>query len=72
MLSAGQVRHEQVVGVAEAVDVRALVSVAVGRTRTDGGMADIVSGALAIDNEAAEGDPNVKGPWTNVTVDYIQ
>ena len=35
-------------------------------------MADIVSGALVIDNEAAEGDPNVKGPWTNVVVDYIQ
>ena len=37
----------------------------------DAMLADIVSGALAIDNEAAEGDPNVKGPWTNVTVDYI-
>ena len=35
-------------------------------------LADIVSGALAIDNEAAQGDPNAKGPWTNVNVDYIQ
>ena len=38
----------------------------------DAMMADIVSGALAIDDQAAEGDPNVKGPWSNVTVDYIQ
>ncbi len=35
-------------------------------------LADIVSGALAIDDQAAEGDPNVKGPWTNVVVDYVQ
>ncbi len=34
-------------------------------------MADIVSGALVIDDQAAEGDPNAKGPWSNVTVDYI-
>ena len=38
----------------------------------DAMMADIVSGALVIDDEAPEGDPNAKGPWTNVTVDYIQ
>ena len=38
----------------------------------DAMMADIVSGALVIDDQAAEGDPNVKGPWSNVNVDYIQ
>ncbi|MBQ7520071.1 MAG: BMP family ABC transporter substrate-binding protein, partial [Clostridia bacterium] len=38
----------------------------------DAMMADIISGVLAIDDQAAEGDPNAKGPWSNVTVDYIQ
>ena len=35
-------------------------------------LADIVSGALVIDDQAAQYDPNAKGPWTNVVVDYIQ
>ena len=30
------------------------------------------SGELVVDAEAAEGDPNAKGPWTNVTVDYVE
>ena len=34
--------------------------------------AAVISGELVIDNEAAEGDPNAKGPWSNVTVDYVQ
>ena len=34
--------------------------------------AAIVSGDITIDAEAAEGDPNAKGPWTNAVVDYIQ
>jgi len=35
-------------------------------------LASIVSGELVIDDAAAKGDPNAKGPWSNVTVDYIQ
>lgn len=34
--------------------------------------AAIVSGEITIDAEAPEGDPNVKGPWANAVVDYIQ
>ena len=34
--------------------------------------AAIVAGEIVIDDAAAEGDPNAKGPWTNVVVDYIQ
>ncbi len=34
--------------------------------------AALVAGELVIDGDAAEGDPNVKGPWSNVTVDYVQ
>ena len=30
------------------------------------------SGELVIDADAAEGDPNAKGPWSNVTVDYVE
>ncbi|MBR6028976.1 MAG: BMP family ABC transporter substrate-binding protein [Clostridia bacterium] len=30
------------------------------------------SGALQVDADAATGDPNVRGPWSNVTVDYIR
>ena len=34
--------------------------------------AAIVAGEIVIDDAAAENDPNAKGPWSNVTVDYIQ
>ena len=30
----------------------------------------LIAGELTIDGEAAEFDPNVKGPWSNVTVQY--
>ena len=30
------------------------------------------SGELVVDDAAAEGDPNAKGPWDNVTVDYVE
>ena len=30
------------------------------------------SGELVVDAEAAEGDPNAKGPWDAVTVDYVE
>ena len=30
------------------------------------------SGELVVDADAAEGDPNAKGPWENVTVDYVE
>ena len=30
------------------------------------------SGDLVVDADAAEGDPNAKGPWENVTVDYVE
>ncbi|MBR3018565.1 MAG: BMP family ABC transporter substrate-binding protein, partial [Clostridia bacterium] len=33
--------------------------------------AAVIAGELVIDGEAAEGDPNAKGPWDNVTVNYI-
>lgn len=32
----------------------------------------LLAGELTIDGDAAEGDPNVKGPWTNVTVEYVE
>ena len=34
--------------------------------------AAIIAGEVVIDSEAAENDPNAKGPWSNVTVDYVQ
>lgn len=34
--------------------------------------AAIVAGEIEIDDAAAEGDPNAKGPWDNAVVDYIQ
>jgi basic membrane protein A len=34
--------------------------------------AAIIAGEVVIDAEAAENDPNAKGPWSNVTVDYVQ
>lgn len=30
------------------------------------------AGELKVDDAAAEGDPNAKGPWDNVTVDYVE
>ena len=33
-------------------------------------LAAVASGEKVIDNQAAEGDPTVKGPWENVTVIY--
>jgi len=30
------------------------------------------AGELEIDDQAAEGDPNAKGPWSNVTVEYVK
>ena len=33
--------------------------------------AAVIVGELVIDGEAPEGDPNAKGPWDNVTVNYI-
>ncbi|MBQ3668188.1 MAG: BMP family ABC transporter substrate-binding protein [Clostridia bacterium] len=35
-------------------------------------MAKVASGEVVIDDQAAENDPNAKGPWSNVTVDYVQ
>jgi basic membrane protein A len=34
--------------------------------------AAVAAGEVAIDDAAAEGDPNAKGPWSNVTVDYVE
>ena len=34
--------------------------------------AAVANGEVVIDAEAAEGDPNAKGPWSNVTVDYVE
>ena len=34
--------------------------------------AAMVSGELVIDDQAAEGDPNAKGPWSNITVEYVK
>ena len=34
--------------------------------------AAIVAGEIVIDDAAAEGDPNAKGPWSNAVVDYIE
>ena len=31
----------------------------------------VASGEVAIDDQAAENDPNAKGPWDNITVDYV-
>ena len=33
---------------------------------------DMKAGKLVPDGDAPEGDPNVKGPWDNVTVDYVE
>jgi hypothetical protein len=34
--------------------------------------AAVVAGDVVIDDQAAENDPNAKGPWSNVTVDYVE
>ena len=34
--------------------------------------AAVAAGEVAIDDAAAEGDPNAKCPWSNVTVDYVE
>jgi len=34
--------------------------------------AAVAAGEVTIDDAAAEGDPNAKGPWSNVTVDYVE
>ncbi len=34
--------------------------------------AAVVAGEITIDDAAAEFDPNAKGPWSNVTVEYVQ
>ena len=34
--------------------------------------AAVAAGEIVIDDQAAEGDPNAKGPWSNVTVDYVK
>jgi len=38
----------------------------------EGLKAAVVAGEVQIDDQAAEGDPNAKGPWSNVTVDYVE
>ena len=35
-------------------------------------VAAVIAGEVTIDGEAAENDPNAKGPWSNVTVNYIE
>ena len=32
----------------------------------------VASGEIVIDDQAAENDPNAKGPWENITVDYVE
>ena len=34
--------------------------------------AKVASGEIVIDDAAAENDPNAKGPWDNVTVNYVE
>ena len=34
--------------------------------------AAVASGEVLVDADAAENDPNAKGPWDNVTVDYVE
>ena len=34
--------------------------------------AAVVAGDVVIDDQAAENDPNAKGPWSNATVDYVE
>ena len=34
--------------------------------------AAVAAGEIAIDDQAAEGDPNAKGPWSNATVLYVE
>ena len=34
--------------------------------------AAVAAGEIVIDDAAANGDPNQKGPWENVTVDYVE